>query len=385
MTTTSPVSGYDPLASVGTQVHDDRPPKIRMAAPVMGDEEVDAVREVLESGFLTNGPFTRRFETMMATRHGTEHAVALANGTVALAAMYLALDIGPGDEVIVPSLTFVATASSVLHVGATPVFADIVPSTLNLDPDDVARRITSRTRAIVPIHYGGQAAEMAAFRSLADAHGIALLEDAAQAVGASFQGRPVGSWGDAAMFSFTPTKNVTTGEGSVVTTNDGDLAHRMRLLRNHGMSGRYHYEMVGWNWRLSDIQAAIGCCQLDRLDSILATKRANADIMGGLLADIDGVTAPTARPDRDHPYLLYTLEVPANRRDRLIDALAAAGIESRIYFPSLHRQPVFSDHADADLPVTDEKSERILSIPFHSRLGEADMQEIAEVIRTSVA
>lgn len=374
---------YDPLASAGGPAGGPEP-RLRLASPVTGEEEVDAVRQVLESGILTNGPFTRRFEAAMATRHGTSHAVAFANGTVALAAMMLAAGIGPGDEVIVPSLSFIATATSVLHVGATPVFADILPDTLNLDPDDAAQRITARTKAIMPVHYAGQAADLDRFRALADDRGLVLLEDAAQAHGASFGGRPVGSWGLAGMFSFTPTKNITTGEGSVVTTDDGDVAQHMRLLRNHGMSRQYHHEIVGWNWRLSEIHAAIGCCQLDRLDQILATKRANAVVMADLLSGIDAVAAPATPAGRDHPYMLYTVQVRAELRDRAAAALTAAGIENRLYFPPIHRQPVFAHLPDPILPVTDAAVERILSVPFHSRLSTDDLGLIADVLREAV-
>ena len=383
MTTPPQTSGYDPLASVGGSTGVRTEPRIRLASPITGEEEVDAVREVLSSGILTNGPWTRRFEETVAERHDTEHAVAMANGTVALAAMYLAAGIGPGDEVIVPSLTFIATATSVLHVGATPVFADIRADTFNLDPADVARRITPRTRAIVPVHYGGQPADMDQFRALADEAGVALFEDSAQAHGATFAGRGAGSWGDAGMFSFTPTKNITTGEGAVVTTNDGDLAHRMRLLRNHGMSAPYHHEILGFNWRLSELQAAIGCCQFDRLDDILATKRANARTMAQLLAGVDRVTPPAAPSDRDHPYMLYTVSVSDGHRDRLMAALDEAGIESRIYFPPSHRQPIFSHLPDPDLPVTEATVDRILSVPFHGRLTNEDLTDIADVLRSA--
>ena len=346
----------------------------------MGPEENAAVAEVLASGVLTNGPQTRRFEEAMAERHGTEHAVAMANGTVALAAMLLAAGIGPGDEVIVPALTFIASATSVLHVGATPIFADVEADTLNLDPADVARRITAATKAVMPVHYGGQGASMDAFRALADDAGIWLLEDAAQAHGASMGGRPLGSWGDAAMFSFTPTKNITTGEGAMVTTSNGDLAQRLRLLRNHGMSRPYFHEILGYNWRLTEMQAAIGVCQLDRLDQILATKRANAETLETLLGTVEGLSTPARPADRDHPYMLYTVQVPADRRDRAMAALAAAGIESRIYFPPAHRQPVFAASPETDLPVTEAVAERILSLPFHSRLEPGDLIEIASVL-----
>lgn len=373
---------YDPLGSVDADQTQPAAvgPRLRMASPVTGEEEIDAIRDVLESGFLTNGPATRDFEGLMADLHGTAHGIAFANGTVALAAMLLAVGVQPGDEVIVPSLTFIATATAVLHVGATPVFADIRDDSFNLDHRDVARRITARTKAVMPVHYAGQAADMDLFRSLADDAGIALLEDAAQAHGATFGGRPVGSWGDAAMFSFTPTKNVTTGEGSVVTTNDHDLAEKLRLLRNHGMTAQYQHEIVGWNWRLSDINSAMGCVQLGRLAGILAVKRDNAARMKELLAPYDLVVPPVVRANRDHPYMLYTVLVPAHRRDAVEQALTAAGIESRRYFPPAHHQPIFRDLPDPLLPVTESVYARMLSIPFHSRLTDDDLREMAEVV-----
>jgi perosamine synthetase len=378
--TTDPSRAYDPLASVGGDAPTRPAPTIRLASPVTGEEEIDAIREVLESGILTNGPWTRRFESMMAERHDTPHAVAFANGTVALSGMYLAGGIGPGDEVIVPSLTFISTATSVLHVGATPVFADVEPDTFNLDPDDVARRISPRTKAIVPVHYAGLPAAMDRFRALADEAGVLLFEDAAQAHGARFGGRGAGSWGDAAMFSFTPTKNITTGEGAVVTTTSDELAHQMRLLRNHGMSKQYFHEILGWNWRLSEMQSAMGCVQLGRLDEILATKRANAAFLTQRFAGVEGIVAPTAPPDREHPFMIYTIQVEPDRRDAITEALDEAGIEWRLYFPPAHRQPVFAHLPDPGLPVTDLLAERMISLPIHTRLTSDDLGRIADVV-----
>ena len=380
MTATDPAAGYDPLASVDPNAVARPAPKIRLASPVTGEEEVEAIRRVLESGILTNGPETRRFESMMAERHDTEHGIAFANGTVALTAMFLAAGIGPGDEVIVPSLTFFSTATSVMHAGATPVFAEIDPTTMNLDPEDAARKITPATKAIMPVHYAGQPAAMDRFVDLGAEAGIRIFEDAAQAHGARYQGRGAGSWGAAAMFSFTPTKNITTGEGSIVTTNDGDLAQSMRLLRNHGMSRQYYHEILGYNWRLSDLQSAMGCCQMDRLDGILATKRANAARLAARLSTNPLVQVPTEAPGAEHPWMFFTLQVPAERREAIGQALDAAGIEWRIYFPPAHLQPVFADRPRPDLPVTEAVADRILTVPIHTRVAPEQLDEIADVI-----
>jgi len=262
------------------------PPRIKLAEPDIGEEECAAVRAAMLSGVLTNGPRTAAFEDAFARMHGVDHAVAMANGTVALAAVYIGLGIGAGDEVIVPSMTFISSATSVLHVGATPVFADIRPDTFNLDAEDVARRVTARTRAILAVHYGGQPADMDELRAVADDAGVLLIEDAAQAHGSTYKGRPVGGLGAAAMFSMTPTKNITTGEGGVVTTDDPDLAARLRLLRNHGQTAPYEHAMLGFNWRITEMQAAMGIVQLGKLPRILDTKRANAERLGASIVDV---------------------------------------------------------------------------------------------------
>lgn len=324
------------------------------------------------------------FEAEFATHHGTEHAVAFANGTVALAAILTALDVGPGDEVVVPSFTFISTATSVLHVGATAVFADIQPDTFNVDPADVARRITPRTRAVIVVHYGGQAADLDELRAVADDAGVPLIEDAAEAHGARYHDRPVGSVGRAAMFSFTPTKNITTGEGGMVTTDDAALAARLRLLRNHGQVSRYEHALLGYNWRLTEMQAAIGRVQLGKLDGILARKRAAAARLGAHLALLPGIRPPAVRPDRDHVYMLYTTVVEGDDRDRVLDALLADDIEARLYFPPAHRQPVFADQS-ADLPVTDWAATHTLSLPLHARLTDADLDEIASAVARALS
>lgn len=351
--------------------------RVRLADPDLGAEELDAVAQVFASGLLTDGPVAQRFEAAFAARHGTSHAVAFSSGTVALAAIHLGLGIGPGDEVIVPSITFISTATSVAHVGATPVFADIHPDTFNLDPADVERRITPRTRAIVAVHYGGQAADLAELAAVAEQAGVALIEDAAEAHGATYQGRPVGGFGQAAMFSFTPTKNMTTGEGGMVTTDDAALADRLRLLRNHGQrSGGGPVHLVGFNWRMSEIAAAIGEVQLRKLDAALQRRRTNAAALTDALSGIPGLVTPATRPDREHTYMLYT--VLLDQRAAAQEALAAAGVESRVYFPPAHREPLLH-HDGHPLPGTDAVADRLLSLPVHCTVDPQLVEALTEL------
>ncbi len=351
---------------------------IRLARPDVGEDELAAIAEVFRSGVLTDGPATAAFEQEFAACHDVEHAVAFASGTVALSAIHLGLDIGPGDEVILPSMTFISTATSVCHVGATPVFADVSPTTFDLDPADVARRLTSATRAIVAVHYGGQPADLDGLRAVADDAGVPLIEDAAEAHGATYRGRPVGGFGRAAMFSFTPTKNITTGEGGMVTTDDGELAARLRLLRNHGQPTPGRHVLLGYNWRISEMQAAMGRAQLAKLPGILARKQANARRLTERLEPVRGVTPPTVRPDASHVFMLYTVLVD-DGRDELRDALAAQRIETRLYFPPAHLQPIFAERGTR-LPVTEELAQRMLSLPMHARLAPGDIDALAAAV-----
>jgi len=354
-------------------------PSIRLASPDIGEEELEAIRAALFSGVLTNGPQTAAFEMVFARRHQVPYAVAFANGTVALAAIYLALGIGPGDEVIVPSMTFISSATSVLHVGAQPIFAEVTEDTFNLDPADVETRLTSRTRAILAVHYGGQPADLDELASIAQGRGIVLIEDAAQAHGASYHERPVGGLGRAAMFSFTPTKNVTTGEGGLVTTNDEHLANQLRLLRNHGQTSLYQHDVLGYNWRITELQAAMGVVQIKKLDAILARKWANATYLRGRLLQVEAIELPVARPDRTHAYMLFTLKVNQDLRDKVMGSLLERGIEARLYFPPAHLQPVFRP-GGVRLPRTERLAGQMLSIPFHSRLSTPELDIIADAL-----
>ena len=359
------------------------PPRIRLACPDVGDDEIEAVTRVLRTPVLTNGPETEGFEREFAAYHGAGDAVAFASGTVALIAMFRALGIGAGDEVVVPSLTFVSSATSVVFAGAKPVFADVDPDTFNLDPADVAGRLGPRAKAILAVHYGGQPADLAELTALSEAAGVHLLEDAAEAHGACYRGRHVGTWGLAGVFSFTPTKNITTGEGGMVTTDDLDLAQRLRLIRNHGQTAPYEHSILGCNWRITEMQAAMGRSQITKLDAILARKALLADELDQRLAAVEGVRPPFVRSDRDHVHMLYTVKLDG-ARDVVMESLRRRGIETRVYFPPVHRQPIFAGTA-SNLPVTDDLFGRILSLPIHSKLTLSEVGEVAEAVADAVS
>ncbi|HLQ53529.1 MAG TPA: aminotransferase class I/II-fold pyridoxal phosphate-dependent enzyme [Streptosporangiaceae bacterium] len=377
-------SRHDPIAQVAERrcAVPEVMPRIRLAKPDIGAEEIESVRAVLTSGTLTDGPQNAAFEREFADRHSAGHGVTFASGTVALAAMLLAEHIGPGDEVIVPSMTFVSTATCVRHVGATPVFADIDPRSFNLDPAEIARLVTRKTRAVLTVHYAGQPGELDQLQKTCADHGLLLLEDAAEATGAEFRGIPVGTFGKSAMFSFTPTKNITTGEGGLVLTSDAETADRLRLLRNHGQPSRYQHVLIGYNWRLTEMQAAIGRAQLRKLDAILARKRANAGWMSRRLAHVPGITPPYQVPHASSPHMLYTCLV-AGDRDAVLDHLVQRGIEARIYFPPVHLQPIFADR-DRRLPVTEAVAAQMLSIPMHSQLTPDELAQIADTVEEAI-
>ncbi|MBP2471931.1 perosamine synthetase [Crossiella equi] len=343
----------------------------------MGDAERQAVQRVLAAGVLTIGPEVEAFEAEFARAHGVAHAVAMANGTVALAALLLAHGIGPGDEVVVPSLTFISTATAVAHVGARPVFAEVEEQTLTLDPAHVAALLTPRTRAVIAVHYAGLPADVAALRAITDKAGLLLLEDAAEAHGATYRGRPVGGLGHGAMFSFTPTKNITTGEGGMATTDDPALARRLRELRNHGSADGDPRTAIGFNWRLTELQSALGRQQLRRLPHILTRKRDNAATLRNLLRHA-AVTFPACPPDRTATHMLLTLR-SATARDHILSGLRERGIDARIYFTPAHLDAVFAAER-VRLPRTEHLARTIFSVPFHAQLTGEDLSTMAGAI-----
>jgi dTDP-4-amino-4,6-dideoxygalactose transaminase len=359
-------------------------PFIPAARPVIGDEEVDAAVRVLRSGMVVQGPEVAAFEDEFAALVAGRHCVAVNSGTSALLLALAALGIGAGDEVIVPSFTFAASANAVSLVGAVPVFADIDPDTFCLDPDAVAAAIGPRTAAVMPVHLYGQPADMRRLGPLAERHGLAVVEDAAQAHGAALEGTPVGAFGAAACFSFYPTKNMHALEGGMVVTPDAEAARTLRLLRNQGMERRYANELVGYNLRLTDVAAAIGRAQLRKLPGWNEQRRAHAAKLDAGLAGHPGVLTPVLAPGAAHVYHQYTVRVPAGRRDALHAHLAGHGVGSAVYYPTpVHRLPPFAAAAaGAVLPATEDAAARVLSLPVHPSLADADLDRVAAAVRS---
>lgn len=349
---------------------------IPAARPLIGDEERAAVDRVMRSGMLAQGPEVAAFEEEFSKIVDGFHCVAVNSGTSALHLALLTLGIGPGDEVIVPSFTFAATANSVRLAGATPVFVDIEPATFCMDPAAAAAAVTQRTRAIMPVHLYGHPADMAAIVALAEQHGLHVVEDAAQAHAASLDGRPVGTFGAAGCFSFYPTKNMTSGEGGMVTTPREDVARRLRLLRNQGMEKRYENEVVGFNTRMTDLHAAIGRVQLGKLDTWTKQRQANAQF---LAENLEGVVVPPVAEGAVHVYHQFTVRVLDGDRDQFAARLAAGGVGSGVYYPiPTHALPSFG--LELDLPETARAAREVLSLPVHPALTDADLTAVVEVV-----
>ncbi len=359
---------------------------IPISRPFIGEEEVKAVIDVLRSGFLAHGPEVEAFEREFAEYIGIDYAIAVANGTVALDLMLKAIGIGSGDEVVTTPFTFIATANSILYQGARPVFADIELDTYNIDPDSVLEKITNKTRAILAVHLYGHPADIKALKEIAEDHGILLLEDAAQAHGAEYYGRKVGSLGYAAAFSFYATKNMTTGEGGMVVTNDRALAEKIRRLRNHGQSRKYVHEELGWNYRMTSIAAAIGRIQLRKLEQMNSIRRRNAEHLTRLLSRIPGIRTPIEKPWARHVYHQYVIwvgeEYPLSR-DELASYLKENGVGTAIHYPvPVFMQPLYRrlGYSDQLCPNAVEASRHVLSLPVHPLVKEEDIEYIASKI-----
>lgn len=342
--------------------------------PKIGEEEIQAVVKVLRSGMLTSGlgagPEVTRLEQGFGKLGGAKHAVAVNTGTAALHSAVMACGVGQGDEVILPSFTFVATAEAVVLAGGKPVFADIDAETYNLSPSAVEKAITKKTKAILPVDLYGFSADMKPMREIAEKHGLALLEDAAQAHGATYAGKPAGSFSDAACWSLYASKNITTGEGGVVTTSIDQMDETLRMIRTHGEKAKYASLILGCNYRMSELQAAIGNVQLEKLPSFVAKRRQNAQQLTKILQKNSRLILPYETKDRQHSWYLYTARLKDGseaERNKLMEELKKQGIGTEAYYVNpVHQMPFYREnYGGAKLPETDAASKQVFSLPIH--------------------
>ncbi len=387
------------------------------SVPTIGEEEIAEVADSLRSGWVTTGPKTKRFEEQFQEYTGAKHAIAVNSCTAGLHIALTALGIGPGDEVIVPTLTFCSTANVVVHLGARPVLVD-VEEDFNVTPEGIEQAITSRTKAIVPVHYGGQPCDLRGIYAIAARYGLPVVEDAAHAVGASYAGHKIGSDQLAlsllgrrgpevkvvTCFSFYATKNMTTGEGGMITTANDQLAERMRLLSLHGMSrdawkrytsaGSWYYEVVaaGYKYNMTDIQAALGIHQLRKLDAFIAARQRCVRLYDQAFADLPEIETPITHPDRSHVYHLYVIRLNLERltidRAQFIEELKALNIGTSVHFVPVHLHPFYREtfgYVPGDCPVAHRIYERIISLPLFPCMSEDDVQDVVHAVNTVIS
>ena len=356
---------------------------IPISRPMIGEEEKKLVLEVLDSGMLVQGPKVVELEKLFASVCGTKHAIAVANGTLALYTALLSHGIGSGDEVITTPFTFIASVNSIIYTGARPVFVDILPCCFNLDPAQIEQAITPRTKAIIPVHLYGYPCNMEAIMKIAKRHGLIVIEDAAQAIGASYKGQHVGSFGTGC-FSLYATKNVMSAEGGMITTDDDKIAHQCRLLRAHGMERRYHHDILGYNFRLSDLHAAIGIAQLHKLADFTSKRQANAAFLNEHIRHAQIITpdsncTPDHREDAVHVWHQYTIRVTNQERDQVLKKLNDASIGTGIFYPiPAHQQKHICDmgFGNVKMPMAEQVAAEVISLPVHPALSRADLEEI---------
>jgi perosamine synthetase len=353
---------------------------IPIARPLLGKEEIDAVTKVLSSGMIAQGPKVEEFELAFSEYIGCEYAAAVNSGTAALHIALLAHGIGKEDEVITSPFTFIATANSILYTGARPVFADIEPDTYNIDPEKIQEKITSKTKAIMPVHLYGHSADMKAITEIAEDRKLVVVEDACQSHGAECLGKKAGSFGTGA-FSFYPTKNMTTSEGGMITTSEKEIAEKAKMIRAHGSKVRYLHEILGFNLRMTDIAAAIGLVQLEKLNGFTDARQKNAAMLSAGLKGISGIVPAVTKPGYTHVFHQYTIR--AKKRDELADFLKEKGIGTGVHYPiPIHKQPYYMELGYRDsLPISEKAAEEVLSLPVHPALSGDDVQKIVKETR----
>lgn len=357
---------------------------IKISTPIFGKQEEAAVTKVLRSGLLAQGKNVALFEKNFANFMEVRHGVATSNGTAALHLALLALGIGKGDEVITTSFSFVASTTAILHSGAKAVFVDIDPKTFNLDPSKIVEKITPRTKAILVVHLYGLPANMEEISKISKKYRLVIIEDACQAHGAAIDQKKVGTFGQIGCFSFYPTKNMTTGEGGMIITNNTALVDRARLLREHGMKKHYHHEILGFNYRMTELSAAIGIEQLKKLAKFNSKRIANAKFMTKQLSKVPQVKTPFVPKGFTHVFHQYTIQLPDKRtRDGLYKFLNQDGIGASIYYPiPIHKQKfLLPEYPGLKLEVTEELVNRVLSLPVHPLLTKCDLLKIAKLIK----
>ena len=359
--------------------------KINIAAPQIGQEEKNAVMEVMNSGMLAQGPKVAKFEEDFAKFIGTKYAIATSNGTTALEVALRAYGIGEGDEVITTPFTFIASANAILYTGARPVFVDIDPKTFNMDPDLIEAAITDKTKAILPVHLYGSACDMTKIMEIAKKHNLVVVEDACQAHGASWQGQKVGSFGTGC-FSLYPTKNMTVGEGGMITTDDQEVYEKALLLRAHGSKVRYYHDILGYNYRMTDLEGAIGIEQLKKLPNFNKARQEHAAYLNEKLGEIKGIIVPQMPENVEHVYHQYTIKITPDfglTRDEVLAKLTEAEIGTAVFYPlPLNRQKVYMDLGyRPNTPIADDITAQVLSLPVHPGLKQEDLDYIVETFK----
>jgi len=361
--------------------------KVPIAKPIIGEEEIENVVEVLKSGMIAQGPKVMEFEEKFANWIGAKYGIATNSGTSALHVALLACGIGEGDEVITTPFTFIASGNAIVYTGATPVFADIDLDTYTIDPDSIEDLITDKTKAILPVQLYGQAADMDKIREIAEKHDLKIIEDAAQAHGAEYNGEKVGTLGDMACFSFYPTKNMTTSEGGMITTNDEELAKKAQMFRAHGASERYHHDEIGYNFRMTDIAAAIGLAQLNVIDEFNNKRISNANYLNEQLKDVEGIVTPKSPDNYKHVYHQYTILVEKGNRDDWVEFLTNKGIGTGIHYPiPLYNQPIYKKLGiEGDCPLAEKAADNVISLPVHPSLTKEDLDLVVDAVKEASA